>query len=100
MEAEGTTLTTRSEPYYEAAIHAQAEINQTRMRTEHRLNTVTDIMEYWLRTRFGRGLPVDVACPLPVCCHGLDKGADTRLVCGVDIPPLKGGCLSDRKFSF
>ena len=82
MEAEGTTLTTRSEPYHETAIHAQAKINQADAD--------------WL----GRGLPADVACPLPVCRHGMDKDADTRLVCGVDIPPLKSGCLSDGKFSF
>jgi hypothetical protein len=44
VEAEGTTLTTRSEPYHETAIHAQAEINQTRMRTEYGLTTVADFM--------------------------------------------------------
>jgi hypothetical protein len=99
VEAEGTTLTTRSEPYHVKAIHAQAKINQTRMRTEYGLFSVTDTMKHLLRILLGRGLPANVACPLPVCRRGLDKDADTRLVCGVDIPPLKSSCLSDAEFS-
>ena len=104
MEAEGTTLTTHSEPYHEAAIHAQAKINQTRMRTEHGHGhyetLVADTAWTRLKSFRGRGLPANVACPLRVCRHGLDIDADSRLDCGVDIPPLKSGCLSDAEFSF
>ena len=47
METEGTTLTTRSEPYHETAIHARVERNQTRMMTVRCLSTDMDWTKMW-----------------------------------------------------
>jgi hypothetical protein len=50
---------------------------QTEHGHEHYETLVADTE--WTRLHFfrGHGLSADVACPLPVCRHGLDKDADT-----------------------
>ena len=43
-----------------------------------------------MRAVRGFGLPADIACPLPVCGHGLDMNADIRLGHGADIKSFAG----------